>query len=192
MPSRVAPPLSIAALYAQRGPAASPSKLETGRLRTLRSRAASLRTGFVFGRNVHAVARNEFTIAPFTAPHVPWRTSGETFAPVSTSRCGSCSCLNCFTIVGPAGVAVQSHSAWALEFLIRVSSAEKSVDVGEKIVVSTISRPYFFASFETWAGPSRPYPPLSPMSHTRLTPTLLRYAASLYAYRRAVAVRVWA
>jgi hypothetical protein len=71
MPARVAPPLSIAALYAQSAPAASPSKFETGRLRMLRSRAASLRTGFVFGRNVHAVARNEFTIAPFTSPHVP-------------------------------------------------------------------------------------------------------------------------
>ena len=77
-----------------------------------------------------------------------------------------------------------------MEFLIRVSSAEKSVEAGEKIVVSTISRPYFFASFETWFGPSRPYPPLSPMSHTRLTPRLFRYAASLYAYNRAVAVRM--
>ena len=124
-------------------------ELETGRLRMLRSRAACLRTGSVFGRKVHAVARNEFTIAPFTSPQVPCRNCGETFAPVSTSRCGSCSCLNCFTIVAPAGVAVQSHSAWASEFLIRVSSAEKSVDVGAKIVVSTISKPYFFASFET-------------------------------------------
>ncbi len=64
--------------------------------------------------------------------------------------------MNCFTIVAPAGVAVQSHNAWASEFLIRVNSAEKSDDVGEKIVVSTISKPYFFASLETCAGPSRP------------------------------------
>ena len=71
--SRVAPPLSIAALYAQSAPAASPSKFETGRLRIFRSSAACARTGFDFGRNVHAVARNELTIAPFTSPHVPWR-----------------------------------------------------------------------------------------------------------------------
>jgi hypothetical protein len=64
--------------------------------------------------------------------------------------------LNCFTIVGPAGVAVHSQSACALEFLILVSSAEKSVEAGEKIVVSTISRLYLCASFETWLGPSRP------------------------------------
>ena len=32
------------------------------------------------------------------------------------------------TVVAPAGVAVHSHRAWALEFLTRVSSAEKSVD----------------------------------------------------------------
>ena len=77
-------------------------------------------------------------------------------APVRTSCWDSCSCLNCFTIVGPAGVAVHSQSAWASEFLILVSSAEKSVDAGEKIVVSTISRSYLFASFDTWFGPSRP------------------------------------
>ena len=90
---------------------------------------------------------NELMIAPSTSPQVPWRKLSGRFAPVRTSCCGSWSCLNCLTIVAPAGVAVQSQSACAPESFTLVSSAEKSVDAGEKIVVSTIWSPYLLASF---------------------------------------------
>src|SRR6266545_1166720 len=130
-------------------------------------------------------------IAPLTSPHVPCRNCGEAFAPVRTSCCGRRSALNCLTIVEPAGVAVQSQSACAFEFLTFVRSAVKSGVPGEKIVVSTTCRPYLLASFATCAGPSRPKPPLSPISHTRLIFSFRRYAASLYAYSRAVGLATY-
>ena len=69
--ARVALPFSIAALYAQSAAAVSPSKFETGRFSIFWSKAACTRTGLFLGRNDQAVARKEFTMAPFTSPHVP-------------------------------------------------------------------------------------------------------------------------
>ena len=129
---RVSPPLSIAALNAHSAVAVSTSKFETGRSSIFCSSAACARTGFVFGRNAQTVPRYELMIAPLTSRAVPGRNCGEMFAPVSTSCCGSWSCLNCLTIVAPAGVAVQSQSACAPESFTFVSSAEKSVDAGRE------------------------------------------------------------
>ena len=179
--AREKPPRSIAALNAHRAVPVSTSKLETSR-RIIRCRSAPCaRTGFFLGNDSHTVPRYELMIAPLTAGQFPDRNCGDRFAPVSTSRCGSCSDRNCFTIVDPAGVAVQSHRAWAPEFFTLVSSAVKSVVAGEKIVVSTTCSPYARASFATCAGPSRPKPPLSPISQTREIFSFRRYAASLYA-----------
>ena len=119
----------------------STSKFDTSRLIIFCSSAACARTGFVFGSFSQTVPRYELITAPLTSGQLPERNCGDMLAPVSTSRCGSCSCRNCFTIVDPAGVAVHSHSAWAPEFFAFVSSAVKSVVAGEKIVVFTTSIP---------------------------------------------------
>ena len=81
------------------------------------------------------------TSAPLTSGHVPCRNCGARFPPVRTRRCESWSWRNSFTIVAAAGVTVQSQSAWALEFLIRVSSAVKLVVVGAKMTLSVTVKP---------------------------------------------------
>ena len=58
-----------------------------------------------------------------------------------TSRCGSWSCLNSFTIVLPGGVTVHTQSAWAFEFRTFASSAAKLVCVGAKMMSSVIVNP---------------------------------------------------
>jgi hypothetical protein len=83
------------------------------------------------------------------------------------------------TIVLPAGVTVHIQSACASEFRTLVSAAAKLVCVGEKITSSVIVNPYAEASAFTWATPSRPKPPLSPISAILVMPRLLRYRAML-------------
>ena len=98
---------------------------------------------------------------------------------MSTSRCPSWSCRNSLTIVFPAGVTVHIQSAWAFEFFTLASSAAKLVAVGEKMIESVIVKPYALASAWTCATPSRPKPPLSPISAIWPTPSVFRYCAML-------------
>ena len=98
---------------------------------------------------------------------------------MSTSRWESWSCRNSLTIVFPAGVTVHIQRAWASEFFTLASSAAKLVAVGEKMIESVIVKPYRCASAWTCATPSRPKPPLSPISAIRRMPSVFRYWAML-------------
>ena len=182
---RVNPPFSIAALNAQSADRGVGVEVRHVRVRSSSAAAppASARAptrGSSSAGTPRRCRANELMIAPSTSPQVPWRKLRREVRPGQDELLRQLELLELLDDRRPCrrrGPEPERLRAGVLHLgqlgrevrrrRARRSSCPRS---GARSLL---------ASFATCAGPSRPKPPLSPISQTFLIPSLRRYAASL-------------